>query len=251
MLNPGYVSIERVIENVIRDTGFTTELEWIDVLEWTYRACELIGSKNTYIMKVTDGNSDLNHFSPIEIVNGRGTLPSDFHQLYQAREYCMNRPMRSSQYNYLISTHSPDYYAGSDLTYNINNDYIFTSFQEGKVELAYYAFPIDEKGYPMVPNDERYIQAVESYITHRITTKLWMQDKMSTDKQKYWEAEWLFYVNSARSKDNVLTVDQAESLKNQLLRLVQRPTQYNRAFLTLGYAEQGIINRNNRFGRPF
>src|SRR5574343_1014793 len=126
MLNPGYVSIERVIENVIRDTGFTTELEWIDILEWTYRACELIGAKNAYVMKVTDGNTDLNHFPPIEIVDGRGHLPCDFHQLYQAREYCNNRPMRSSQYTYLISTHSPDYYAGSDLTYTINNDYIFT-----------------------------------------------------------------------------------------------------------------------------
>ena len=41
------------------------------------------------------------------------------------------------------------------LGYRLNNNYIFTNFEEGSVEISYTAFVTDDDGYPMVPDDER------------------------------------------------------------------------------------------------
>jgi hypothetical protein len=224
MLKTGYTSIQRIVENIIRDTGFTTEINWIDVIEWVYIASELIGVKNAYVLKTLD----------IDIENYRGELPSDFHLIYQAREKTSGNSMRCESGTFFLSENSPRISSLIDLTYSLNNDYLFTSFKEGIVEISYYAFPVDDEGLPLVPDDVMYIRAIESFITERIARKLMIQDKMDPNKYRMLEQDWLFYVNSARTKDSLMTLDQAHALKNQLTKLTNSHQIYRRNFSTLG-----------------
>lgn len=210
MLKQGYTKIERIIENVIRDTGFSTEINWVDVVEWVYIASELIGVKNAYVLT--------NTVVPIE--EYRGELPGDFHLVFQVRENVSNIPMRCNGGQFFLSPESRDNLLLADLSYQINHDYIFTSFQEGAVELAYYAFPVDDNGLPLVPDDVMYIRAIEAYITERIARKLMIQNKLDINKYRMLEQDWLFYVNSARTKDALMTLDQAESLRLQLSKII-------------------------------
>ncbi len=237
MLKPGYTSIERIVENIIRDTGFTTEINWIDVVEWVYIASELMGIKNAYVYKVTDG-IDSNP-APIEIENYRGELPSDFHLVYQVRDYNTKEAMRCDSGTFFLAKDSPEYRGYTDKSYTINQDYIFTSFQKGFIELAYYAFPVDDNGLPLIPDDVTYLRAIESFITERIARKLWIQDKIDVNKYRILEQEWLFYVNSARTKDSLMTLDQAHSLKNQLTKLTNSHEIYKRGFQPLGSPANG------------
>lgn len=210
MLKQGYTKIERIVENIIRDTGFSTEINWIDVIEWIYIASELIGVKNAYILKT--------EIIPIE--DYRGLLPEDFHLIQQVRESTSNLPMRCNGGQFFLSEESRDNFLLSDLSYQVNHDYIFTSFKNGNIELAYYAFPVDENGLPLVPDDVMYIRAIEAYITERIARKLMIQNKIDINKYRMLEQDWLFYVNSARTKDALMTIDQAESLRLQLSKII-------------------------------
>lgn len=48
--------------------------------------------------------------------------------------------------------------------YNTKHNFIETSFPTGYIDVIYTSFLIDEKGFPMILDDEYYIQAIEWYI---------------------------------------------------------------------------------------
>lgn len=250
MLTGKYTTITRVLENVIRDTGFTDEISFADAIEWAYRAMQFIGAPQIYITKVTDGNKELEHPDPIQVVNYRAELPCDLHRIIQVRDYCNKESVRASTYNFELSDNMRDTPIGSNLHYIINDGFIFTDFKEGELEIAYEAFPVDNEGYPMIPDDERYLKAVESYIIERIARRLWLQDKINDFKYKALEQDWLFYVNSAKNKAQMPSIDEMESLKNQLVRLISHPDRYRNQFAELGNGEQ-IKTKLNRLGRTF
>jgi len=52
--------------------------------------------------------------------------------------------------------------------YYIESDWVKTSFQNGKVCLSYMAFPIDDDGYPLVPDDISFKEAMFWYIYKKI-----------------------------------------------------------------------------------
>jgi hypothetical protein len=248
MLSGKYTTISRVLENIIRDTGFTDEINFSDAIEWAYRAMQLIGAPQIYITKVTDGNLDLEHPNPIPVVNYRAELPCDLHRVIQIREFTTRRSMTNSSYNFLLSGNNDGNNPNESLQYVINDSYIFTNFKDGEIELAYEAFPVDDEGYPSIPDDERYLKAIESYIIERIARRLWLQDKINDSKYKALEQDWLFYVRSARNRVNMPSIDEMESLKNQVLRLISSPNRHRNQFLQLSEGEQ-IRIKTGRFGR--
>jgi len=250
MLNPGYTSIERVIENVIRDTGFTDEIYFPDMVEWCFIAMELIGVPSAYIQSVTDGDTARGHQPPIEIIDYRGELPCDFHKLISIREYCNKLPLVHDSGTFLQSINQKDANFYSNLTYKINNNYIFTNMKEGQLEMSYWSFPTDEAGLPMIPDDVKYIRAVESFLSFKIATKLWLQDKLTTDKKNYFEQSWYWDAKAAKGKADMVTYDMAESLKNQILRLVQRPNQASWNYAALNNPEKAYVGRNRRMSIP-
>ena len=251
MLNPGYTSIERVIENVIRDTGFTDEINFPDMVEWAFIAMELINVPSCYIQSVTDGNTERGHYPPLEVINYRAELPCDFHKLINVREYCNQIPMVTDSGTFLQSTNNPSITMYNNITYTINNDYIFTNIEEGFLEMSYWAFPTDEKGLPMIPDDVKYLRAIESFLSFKIAIKLWLQDKLSTDKKTYFEQNWYWDAKAAKGKADIPTYDQVEGLKNQILRLVQRPNHATWNYTGLTNPEQAYTNRYRNYRNPF
>ena len=251
MLNPGYTSINRVIENVIRDTGFTDEINFPDMVEWCFIAMELINTPSAYIKSITDGNKDLNHHQPVEIVDYRGELPCDFHKLIGVREYCSLIPTVSDSGIFLESNNAPQIQRYSNVTYKIEGSYIFTNISEGYLEIAYWAFPTDADGLPMIPDDVMYLRAVEAFLTERIARKLWIQGKMSGEVYSQLDRDWLFYVKSAKVRAAMPSYDEAESLKNQILRLVSKPNHADWNYSALSNSEQAYTGRFRRFDNPY
>lgn len=130
------------------------------------------------------------------------------------------------------------------LSYNLNNSFIFTSIREGKVEMAYKAFPIDSKGIPMIPDNQRFINAISSFIRYKIDYKLWRKglivDKILNDS----EQEWSFYSQSSAVQMSLLSVDEMESIKNMWLRSIPRIDEHASSFQGLNIQEQRIIHSN-------
>lgn len=125
-----------------------------------------------------------------------------------------------------------------DATYKINDNYIFTSFKTGKVYIAYKSFPVDQDGFPKIPDNIKFKKAVESYIRYKIDYRMWrkgdIEDKIYKDSEK----EWLWYVGAASTSMRILSIDQMESLQNQMLHLIPRLNQHSNYFRSLNEREQ-------------
>lgn len=124
--------------------------------------------------------------------------------------------------------------------YKIKNGYLYTNFKYGFVEMTYKAYPLDELGMPMLPDDIRYIKAVEWYLISRIDFKRWRMTRNSADERIYSHSdrEALWYIASARMKTKVPSVDMAESLKNMILRSIVKINEHKQGFKHTDIVEQ-------------
>lgn len=133
-----------------------------------------------------------------------------------------------------------------ELTYTLNDNYIFTSKESGFLEIAYVAFPTTCDLTPLIPDYERYIQAVVRYIQYREAEKLWVIEKLSAEKFKYFEQEWYFYVNSAFVGMNVPDYAKAELLLRNTTRQVQTPNAFMNGFMQLNPTQRYVAFFRNR-----
>lgn len=274
MINGKYVNINTVMEGVFRDYGFTHEVDWVDIIEWVGEGLDLIGAPKQYVDKVTDGNESLFHPCPIKINNFRGELPCDIYKVKQIREWKNKYPMvyatDSFQKSLDANTTSDDISksfnsygtidfnsdlivvqetgdrCAPELSYTLNNNYIFTNFKEGEVEIAYRAYPCDPDGYPLIPDDVSYLKAMKSYIAERIGFKLWMQDKLRGDKYQMLKQDRDWYLGKAKTSGLMpSTLDEFESWKNQTLRLMPIVTQHRNGFA--GNSNPAKYNNQNSY----
>lgn len=267
-----YVDIKRILEGVYRDYGWTHEIDWVDVIEWVGEVLDLIAAPKQYVNKVTDNNTDLNHPCPITIKNYRGELPCDLLYIVQVRENKAKVPMRYSTDTFqrglekneanidplnlswygTLSFSSPILAranltkdtCNTDLTYMINDCYMFTNFEEGEVELSYMAFPTDEDGLPMVPDNVKYIQAVKAYIAEKVGQKMFIQGKMDGQRFNYLQRERDWYVGAATTAGHLPSIDEMESWKNQFVRLIPNLNLHRDSFRYQGDAHRQI-NHNS------
>lgn len=135
---------------------------------------------------------------------------------------------------------------GGELTYTLNDNYIFTSKESGFLEIAYWAFPTDCDMKPLVPDNERYIQAMVRYIQYREAEKLWIIEKLSAEKFKYFEQEWIFYVQSAFIDINMPNYARAELIMRNSTRQIQTPNGFQNSFMQLNPLQRYVAFFRNR-----
>ena len=151
------VSVKRVIADVI-DRGFTTT-------DWYNRAPEWVGSALAY-MKIHNGLISVTEEK--EVVDYKCMLPCALVALI-AIEYNGERLSYASQKNHHdTSDFANVVYAGQN-TYTLNrNNYAQFNFETGTVKIHYKSIPVDEDGFPLVPDDERLLDALSWFVMKRI-----------------------------------------------------------------------------------
>jgi len=233
-----YVSINRVAEQVYKSGLNIDEINFYDMIEWVGEAIVKIGVPYAYIEKVTNGDGSMP--DPIAIDDYRGTLPTDLVVIKGVREDETKYPLIEEKGTFRTTYTNNNLPNENDpvmLAYRIENGYIYCNFEEGDLEISYLAFKTDTDGYPMIPDDERYISAVKAYLMYMISFRMWLQDKLEEKKYRELENLWLFYIRSARNKVHMPDYDGMEALKNQLLRLRQNPYHHSTQFAYLSTPE--------------
>jgi hypothetical protein len=195
MENTKYVSINRIIEEVFSFEGYAHEVDWNDMISWTGKALALINAPALYISKITG----LHPLTPhIVCTDYRGDLPLDF------VEVIVNGVRDStSKEIYSYSGNVNKNYGGP--TYVIKDNHIDISQEEATLELAYTAFKTDDNGFPMIPDIERVIEAIRSYLTYRIDHKLWRQNKLDRTVYEESKTEYLWYIGSAQNALRIMS----------------------------------------------
>lgn len=244
MYSGNVVSYKSIVDKVFRDFGFNYDLQDEECIEWL---AEFMAHTNTGIVMEAK-------IAYIKIQDGRGDLPKDLYKIIQTATLLgINNigeaecgkgnkiSMRWATDNFHAEFHknNHDYYCNSSLTYTVGQGYIFPSYSEGFIAMAYDAIPTDDCGYPTIPAEQQWLEASTYYIAHRIARKLWIRNEFPENKYRDIERdkEWYFAqaVNFSKMWNGV---DHAESFKNSYVRTIPAIQDHNTFFKNMQFPEQ-------------
>jgi len=215
MLTGKTVSIDYIIERLKSPPFAFSKVDKDDVAEFIWEIVGLIG--------LSEPLYDAGPIT-IDIVAHRGILPYNYYGDETVREYTTGTMMHSMSDLFFLSSNEnisestevitdtdpatgEEFYTTvfSDSTpelyrYKLQGNYIFTAFEEGKIEMAYKAFPVDNTtGLPVLQDDAKYLRGIISYIAERLALGMFFRDEISEKKYDIIQREYLFNIGAARS----------------------------------------------------
>ena len=206
---------------LLEDTPFET------VVDYAADFMRIVGIPTAFLEKTEN----------IQIKEFRGILPCDYYQVLQVR-------VIDHEKNIGAFRHSTDSFHMSDLkppkgkaglTYKIQGNCIITSIPEGLIEMAYKAMPIDDEGYPLIPDNSSYSRALELYIKLQCFTTLFDMGKINGQVLQNTQQQYAWAVGQAQSDMIRPTIDQMEALSNMWNKLLPDTTRDHE----LGYLYEG------------
>jgi hypothetical protein len=263
-------SIKRVIAKVLTDNDIQEEtIRVSDMIEWAAEALERIGAFPELDTKVSGKGGD----PLIPVVDYRADLPQGLHSIIQAA-YAVEEegpfyPMRKSSGSFdsvrgdtiiVDGTDPNNIVYGTeeekkqtsfthDIVYTTIPGYINTNMREGHIMLSYRTIPLDGDGYPMVPDDPGFIDALYWYITMKLLYPKWVLGTVKDAAYQNARSSWNYYSKQAYGNSMMPDGDMLESIKNTWNRLIPELGDNNNFFSTTG--QEQIIRthtNNNDYG---
>lgn len=233
----GYISAKTVIAKLYRDLGINEEIPEVSIYEWMAEALNLIGAYSQY-NEVSDC---------LELNSGKAKLPCGFYKLVSInfKGYPVHWATNTNASNYQCDNcQVPVCVTGvCDYTFYLNDNYLISNIgledsTEQHICIVYLSMPVDEEGFPMVPDDVYYMKALVAFVTYMLDFQEWRKGKTTDKVFQYSKSEWEWYVNSARASALMPNSAQLERLKNVWRRLMPLTNEYDRSFINLGKKER-------------
>ena len=260
MIGEQFISFKEIIEQVYAQNGYTYELPEADLVTWMSDCLELIGHPSQFETRIA-GHKD---YPPFDITNYRAALPCGFHKLRQIAvdgfaAYPSNHSFHylmdgdccglneiqanlgdtfADNFNNQFNTSLGTKYKSEPVTYTLNNDFIVLSVKSGKVCMSFLSMVLDDEGFPMIPKDVSYRQAVQWYLTSKLDYIGWRKGEISDKVMAKSEQEWLWFVGSAANKAKMPDENQMANIKNMMLRLKPKINQEDGFYKYLSFREQ-------------
>lgn len=224
-----YISIKEILDNIL-DNPMLKDLSLERAVNYTVHFMRKVGCPQIFVEKT----------SLIEIKDYRGSIPCGFNEVIQVRTHST-----CNKKDYKVFRHTTDSFHMSetkqdsfDLTYKIQGNVIFTSLKEGTIEMAYNAFAVDSDGFPLVPDNSSFIDALELFIKKKYYTILFDLGKINPQVLNNVQQEYAWAVGQAQSDLIRPTIDQMQSITNSLNTLIPRVTEHNTGFINNGTQEK-------------
>lgn len=227
------ISVKNIIAKIYRDLKLTDEEPFVDFIEWCAEAMDFIHVYPQYDHKE----------GCIEIKNYKGEMPLDFIQLEEIEHNGVN--MRYGEHRGDTSTNRyltpyaynqdrlanvtlvPTTYRIGSHTVNIANGYFNTSFDKGKLNIKYAAIPLDEDGYPMIPDHVSFREALYWFVTQKYLFSRALTGEVSSQMYSHALERWNWYCNQAGAEAMMPDLLTLENLKRSYLSLRLRPNLFD------------------------
>lgn len=202
------ISSKVVLNKIYRDLGLDDSNYIYDFVEWGGEALEFIGSY-----------SQLELFNrKIPIFDHKGILPDNFISMQQVMHEDNVISFNPVSF-YSHEKDSPNLHVNSEESYSFNPGYIITSFEEGELLISYKGIPTCPEGYPMVPDNQYFKDALFWYCYRQLILRGHIP-KVAQITYDYADAKWRFYCTAARNKANYPSVDEYNRLAQTWVGLV-------------------------------
>ena len=160
----------------------------------------------------------------VDINDYRGLLPCDLVAVILVKGGCEVLKQNTGVFKFPCTQPS----------YNVKGRYIYTTFKEGKVEVAYRAIPTDDDGFPMIPDTPVFLNALELYIKWRTFIVLFDQQKISPAILQYTEKDYSAAVAQLNSEMALPSYAEMENITNMINQLIPSVHEYSKGFTHLG-----------------
>lgn len=177
----------------------------------------------------------------VDIEDYRGLLPCDLIQINLVKDCKSHKVLRSTT-NY-FSEQNSHISSQDDLTFRLQGKVIIVSFKEGKVIISYKSIPVDEDGFPLVPDHPAFLTALESYIKWKQFEVLFDQGKITVGVYQNAQQQYYWNVGRYQSQFTLPSVSEMESITNMLNTLVPQHNQFRQGFKHLGDKEYIVNHR--------
>ncbi len=124
-----------------------------------------------------------------------------------------------------------------DVTFDITNNELVFNIKEGKVCMAYWSYPIDREGYMLIPDTAKFKRAVSDYLMWKTDYILWRQGTINNAVYQESKEMKQWSIAAAASELKLPDVEQLESMKHSVVRLLPKWNSYNHFFKDLGVQE--------------
>lgn len=218
-----YVNI-RVILDKIHRHPLLSDLTFETVVDYAVDFMRIVGVPRIFIQKIAQ----------IEISNYRGKLPCDYYETIQIRDTVTHEAFRYATDTFHLSN---DKIASSDPTFMIQGDLIYTSIQEGTIEINYQAIQTDHDGFPMIPENSNLYRALEAYIKKQYFTILFDLGKIHIQSLQQAQQDYAWAVGACETEFHRLDLSKAESFFNSFRTLIIRDTEFQHGFRESGTKE--------------
>lgn len=220
-----YTKIQNVLDRLLRHP-LLQDLSLEAAVQYTVDFLGIVGLPKSYEDKIAS----------IEINNYRGVLPCDIvaiNQVKHGNSYLQGMSDTFGKcYNKLNSPES----------FKTQGNIIYTSFKEGNIDVSYKAIPVDEHGFPLIPDNSIFLKTLELYIKKEWFTILFDLGKINNAVLQNTQQEYAFKVGQLRNEFIIPSVSEMEAITNMLNTLIPRVNEFSKGFRTLGNKE--YINKH-------
>ena len=241
-----YTNINRVLDS-LHDHPMLSDITLEQVVRHTIRFISKHGYAKLYQNKQED----------VEIHDFRGMLPCDLISITQVRDNITGISMRAITDSYMPREHKKGkcvdpmnnvnkpkpWYIPSERpfpdepAFKTQGRVIYTSFPEGLITIAYRAIPIDEDGYPLLIDDETYLDALEAYIKMKVFTVKFDQQKISAGVLQNAQADYAVAARLLLSHMQLPSPAEAEVLARAWNTMLPDMRSFSRGFKHFGERE--------------
>lgn len=217
--NIQYTNIRVILDDLIQHE-LLQDITLEQVVGYTIKFNGIFNIPQLYTTKEAD----------IQIKDYKGDLPCDLISVVQVMDM---------QDNVCIPTISGTFMNPNSMErgFKTQGMTIYTTFKEGDIKLSYRAIPVDDEGYPLILDNEKYKNALELYIKKDRFTKYFDSGKLNQGVLQNTQQEYAWAAGQLSEELKMPSYSEWENISNAHNQLLQKTGEFKKHFETTGITE--------------
>lgn len=215
------INIKQLIDRVRRHP-LLADIPMESIVDYTVDFLQIVGLPTAFMEST----------AIVSIDNYRGLLPDDFMEIIQVRT--TTNPVIYYRYTSDTFHTSGNKLHSSPYTYKIQGSYIYTSERKCDIEISYLAIETDKCGLPVIPDNAKFLRAIEAFIKYKHFTVLFDCGKITGQVLEKADQEYCWAVGACQSEFNRLTLDKAETVLNMLNNILPPSSLHSNGYSNIG-----------------
>lgn len=247
MLSGKTISVKSLIAKVYRDLQLKEEEPFMDFIEHIAEALDFIHVYPQYDHKAIEFVLDAYKtelpldYIGLELIEYNGVNMRPTPNIFGPGSDVGSSGIYYTPYSYnqskienavFIDPEDTSYFCPG-YSFKIENGWLKTSFNEGTINMVYTSQPMDDEGYPLIPDNQSFREALYWYVVYKYLYPKVLKGEVNG--QFYDDAynKWQWYCNQAGTEAIMPDLTTLENLKRSYLTLKTKPNLFNNFYNSL------------------